>query len=323
MEQGGKFVISLDFELLWGVFDVVDFREKIAYFENTRQVIPEILDLFERYNIHATWAVVGMLLNKNWDEWEKNKPRRIPAYKNSNLSPYLFVEGLSNREKEEISDLVFAPELIQAIKSKDGQEIGTHTYSHFYCLEEGQHIKDFEEDLKKAVELAEEKKIVLKTLIFPRNQMQKTYLKVCSELGIETVRSNPRDWYWRDTLSENFVTKLTRSGDAYLPFGKKTYSVQKDQRHFIHRQPASRFLRPVESYSFLRKLKLERIKMEITRAAKYEEVYHLWWHPHNFGANPEESLNDLDHIFQHFKKCQEKYGFQSCNMQEINENLSY
>ena len=40
----GFLVISLDFELLWGVFDVVDFEEKKIYFENTRLVIPKILE---------------------------------------------------------------------------------------------------------------------------------------------------------------------------------------------------------------------------------------------------------------------------------------
>ena len=53
-------VISLDFELLWGVFDKVDYKEKETYFKNTRKVIPKILDLFSENDIHCTWATVGM-----------------------------------------------------------------------------------------------------------------------------------------------------------------------------------------------------------------------------------------------------------------------
>ena len=53
------------------------------------------------------------------------------------------------------------------------------------------------------------------------------------------------------------------------------------------------------------------------RAAMKNEVYHLWWHPHNFGNYPEESMDGLKRILDRFKKCQEKYGMQSLNMGEI------
>ena len=65
--ENGALVISLDFELLWGVFDKVDWRDKKKYFQNTRRVIPEILRLFEQYEISSTWATVGMLFNKYWE----------------------------------------------------------------------------------------------------------------------------------------------------------------------------------------------------------------------------------------------------------------
>ena len=56
-----KFIISLDFELKWGV---LEFDER--YNKNllvARQVIPKILTLFKEYQIKATWAVVGLLFN--------------------------------------------------------------------------------------------------------------------------------------------------------------------------------------------------------------------------------------------------------------------
>ena len=58
MNENGFLVLSLDFELLWGVFDKVDYKEKKTYFKNTRKVIPEILDLFSEFQIHSTWATV-------------------------------------------------------------------------------------------------------------------------------------------------------------------------------------------------------------------------------------------------------------------------
>ena len=57
----GKFVISLDFELIWGVRDK---RTIQSYGENLRgvhQAIPRLLNLFDQYKIKGTFATVGFL----------------------------------------------------------------------------------------------------------------------------------------------------------------------------------------------------------------------------------------------------------------------
>ena len=319
MSKNGYLVISLDFELLWGVFDVVNHVEKKEYFKNTRQVIPEILDLFSEYRVHATWAVVGMLFNKDWEEWRKNFPASLPHYKKSELSAYVFGEQESSKIPEEN---VFAPDIIKEINKMAGQEIATHTYSHYYCLEEGQEPSDFEADLQKAIEVARAEGIELESLVFPRNQLKQEYLAICKQLGIKNVRSNPSSWYWKDTLSEALYTKAARSGDAYLPFGKKSYNQKEILKMRPKEQKASRFLRPVENNSVLRELKLKRIEQEIEVAAREKEIYHLWWHPHNFGDKPEESLRDLRRILEKFGQQRQKFDFQSLNMKEIGQLIS-
>src|SRR5680860_48500 len=140
MHDNGFLVISLDFELLWGVFDKVDYKEKEAYFNNTREVIPEILGLFSKHHIHSTWATVGMLFNKNWEEWRGNVPESLPNYKNTDLSAYDYGKTINSPETE---FYCFAKDLILQIQNTTGQEIGTHTYSHYYCLEEGQTLASF------------------------------------------------------------------------------------------------------------------------------------------------------------------------------------
>ena len=64
-------------------------------------------------------------------------------------------------------------------------------------------------------------------------------------------------------------------------------------------------------------MKISRIKTEMTRAAEKGEVYHLWWHPHNFGHYPKQSLEGLKRILEHFSVCREKHGMTSMNMGEI------
>jgi len=317
IKKKGYLVISLDFELLWGVFDKVNHKQKETYFDNTRKVIPEIINLFSEYNIHCTWATVGMLFNENFIEWETNKPNNLPNYKNTNLSAYNYGE-LNKMELS--SQSCFAKDLILQIKNSSNQELATHTYSHYYCLENGQDLLSFKADLEKSISLAAAMGIELKSLVFPRNQFNKAYLKICYDLGINNVRSNPTDWYWKDTQSTSLKNKLFRTGDAYFGTMNKSYSI--GQLKKIEGSPlsqkASRLLRPYTSNSLLNNLKLKRIKSEMTYAARNNQIYHLWWHPHNFGNNPIENIADLKNLLEHYRKCEEKYGFGSATMSEIN-----
>ena len=319
MENNGLFVISLDFELLWGVFDVFHSNNERNYFLNTRAVIPTILKEFEKNEIHATWAVVGMLFNENWADWEQNIPALEPTYINEKFSAYSFGRKTSSLNSEK---MCFAPELIEQISKVPGQEVGTHTYSHYYCLEKGQTIQQFRIDLEQAINVASKKDIKLTSLVFPRNQLKEEYLKVCWELGIKTIRSNPDDWYWRDPSKESLGSKIFRTGESYNIFsGRKSYAMEeiKWRDNLPLAQKASRFLRPCEGNKLLQKLKLTKIKEEMSSAAKKKEIYHLWWHPHNFGRRPDESLNELSEILKHFSYCREKYDLQSFNMQEVAE----
>lgn len=313
--KNGALVISLDFELLWGVFDKVNWKDKIEYFENTRKIIPQILRLFDQYEISSTWATVGMLFNNNWEEWNLNIPKVMPEYTNKALSAYNFGKGIQYKETE---SLCFAPNLIKLIIDTPGQEIGTHTYSHYYCREKGQTLESFEADLQQCRSMAEKFSITLKSLVFPRNQFNKEYLEVCTKAGIKNVRSNPSNWYWKDTESDSLVNKIFRTGDAYLGAFDKSYSIEDIIK--IGNQPsaqkASRMLRPFSSNTKMNSFKIKRIKDEMTKAAKAREIYHLWWHPHNFGDFPSESLNELEGLLIHFETLKNEFGFRSINMSE-------
>ena len=67
-------------------------------------------------------------------------------------------------------------------------------------------------------------------------------------------------------------------------------------------------------YPFLRRLHLWRIRESVKYAAQNGLVYHLWWHPHNFGANPDQCLRALEEILQTYDACRKKYGMRSLNM---------
>ena len=93
-----------------------------------------------------------MLFNKDWEDWKENFPSKLPIYDKQKLSAYSFGQQIASRSTEE---LCFALELVELIKEAQGQELATHTYSHYYCLEQGQNEESFRQDLEMAVEKAE------------------------------------------------------------------------------------------------------------------------------------------------------------------------
>src|SRR5260221_5847089 len=219
----GIFSISLDMELHWGGFEKWPLETYRTYFLNTRRVIPEILHLFRKYEVHVTWAAVGMLLHTSRKELMENVPDHKSTYYEPKLSAYHFIEESGIGEKEVEDPFHFAPSLVERILLTPHQELGTHTFAHYYCNEAGQTLLQFRDDLKAAQRVALKYNTQLRSLVFPRNQFNDAYLKVCFEEGITSVRSNPADWVWRIVSSQDQSgwKRFNRGMDAYLPIGKK------------------------------------------------------------------------------------------------------
>lgn len=321
------FIISLDFELHWGGFEKWPLADYRQYFLNTRQVIPQMLRLFHEHEIHVTWASVGMLFHSNRESLLKNSPQLRPSYKVRELSAYDFIERHGIGISEEEDPFHFAGSIIHEINKTPFQELASHTFAHYYCNEEGQTIDQFRADLRAAQNAVAFYHKKLRSLVFPRNQFNEEYLKVCFEEGFIAVRDNPRDWFWniQSTQQESMWKRLNRGVDAYWPVGKKnTYtqdSIQVREGLPIC-IPASRLLRPYRpSELFLNAMKINRVNSEMERAALKNEVYHLWWHPHNFGNFPEESMKGLERIVESFVRCRERFGMESLSMGEVGERL--
>lgn len=320
----GVFCISLDFELHWGCFEHMDLNEaQQQYFLHTREVIPEKLQLFASHNIHVTWATVGMLFHRNATAWKQSRPSPEPTFSRPGVSAYEWIDKHGFRGEEDVFH--FAPGLVDKIISTPGQELATHTYAHYFCLEEGQTKEQFRADMETAARLAAERGVQLRSLVFPRNQFKEEYLSVCSDIGITSVRTSPDIWYWSPATHSSFLKKFFRAGDAYLKMQPirmqylRDIEVRKDRPLFL---PASRLYRPWKpGQPVQNKLKLRRILNEMTEAARKQAYYHIWWHPHNFGNNPRECMNELVQITEHFKRLQARYGMQSMHMQDITEWL--
>lgn len=323
--KNGVLVISLDYELMWGIIDVLT---KEGYGQTHVKQVPEVIKrmitLFEKYDVHATFATVGMIMYPNAKELLADLPQVHPSYTNSVMSPY--EHDYIQQIKPEEECLFFQPEVVKEICKHNGMETGTHTYCHYYCWAEGQTTEHFDADIRKAVEVARRNGISLKSIVFPRNQVSDEYLKICAQNGITSYRGNALKYFDEPKSKwEGFKNRICRLLDAYINVGGMT-SIPYDrleQKEGMLNVCASRMLRPYSpKLSFLEGLRLRRIRSEMMHAAKEGELYHLWWHPHNFGANMEKNFGFLEDILKVYKDCHDRYGMQSLTMNEISRQLS-
>jgi peptidoglycan/xylan/chitin deacetylase (PgdA/CDA1 family) len=319
--MNGVFVISLDFELYWGMRDVISVEGYAAHLDGTPKAVEKMLKLFDKYDTHVTWATMGFLFCKDEEEVKKYAPSKLPNYKDDEINLYSYME--QNPIKNAYH---FAPKSIDLINSYPNQEIATHTFSHYYCLEEGQDEASFYEDLEACKKIAEKKRIKLTSLVFPRNQYNQSYLGVIEKAGITSYRGNEKGWIYDAVSEEEKKTPLKRALrilDSYVNIsGHHTYKLQNIAKEHPFNIPASRFLRPYSAtLASLDGLRLKRITDAMTYAAQNGELYHLWWHPHNFGINTKENIAFLTKILGHYKKLEKEYGFKSVTMNELKASL--
>ncbi len=324
----GIFLISLDFELLWGVRDKRDKQSYGRQILGGREAVVRMLELFECYGIRATWAAVGLLCFSTKQALLQSLPEIRPQYRDTNLSPYVGLEENGNDTvgpDEQNDPYHFGASLVDKILATPGQELGSHTFSHYYTLEPGQGAETFAADIQAAQEAVRPWRVSLKSLIFPRNQVNRACLPLLPQYGLRCYRGT-ENAFGRGRDGKRGVLRLERALrllDTYLPLtGDHTYPLAAAGAQPPYNLKASAFLRPCKpGWPMLESLRLLRIKRGMTRAAKHGEVFHLWWHPHNLGADQEQNLAGLRSLLKHYRKLAQRYGLRSLNMGEAADLL--
>lgn len=303
MPRAGSFVISLDFELYWGVHDkrsVEQYRENLG---GTRAAVERLLDLFDEYGVSATWATVGALFAEDRATARGLAPTPRAFYSDSRLNPWHLLENDSGVDGCHL----FAPDWVQAIAERPGHEIATHTFSHAYFLEDGFSAAAKRADLDAAREAAATLGVDLRSIVFPRNQYDAETLRICREAGLECFRGNPISYLYRprpDAEQSLFVRGL-RLADNYVRV-TRLHTVANEESGLMN-VPATRFLRPYSrSLRRLEPMRLRRLVGEMESLLRRGELFHLWWHPHNFGVFTDENLEVLRVVLDAFVRLREQ-----------------
>lgn len=316
----GIFVVSLDFELAWGMKAYGGPWRELGL--QAREVVPRLLELLVEHEVHATWATVGLIMCEDADDALDQAPEVRAQWREPRLDAYADLASLAR--DAEAARAHFAPDLVRAIAAAPGQELATHTFGHYPPAEVGHTEEAFRADLRVAARVAERFGSAPRSIVFPRNQVAPGCLGVCAEEGIEVYRGllpgrldEPR------SLEEGALSwpRALRLVDAHVPLrARDCYPPEAPRPGVPLNLPGSRLLRPAPSRPrLLQRLRLRRVLRDMRGAARHRMVYHLWWHPHNFVGETEHKLMVLRAVLEELGRLRESHGLRSLGMAEVRE----
>jgi len=258
------FCLSIDLELLWGVWDHVTAADAEACAALEREIVRRLLALFRTHEVPVTWAFVGRLLDDSHG-----------------------FDGLRGDR-----NCWYAPDIIDAIREDPvDHEIASHSYGHIYF---GESTADaVRDDLMRAKAVHESHGLPFRSLVFPRNQV--AHLDIVAEAGIEVFRSVDAGLLEVVGRRAPWLRPLANLADKALPVAPPVVQPIRRQQGLIE-LPSSLLLigrnglRRVVSPAALR----AKLRAGLTRATERGELFHLWFHPSNFYADLDGQLAILD-----------------------------
>ena len=309
----GALVVSLDFELTWGVRHAG--RRVDA--DGARRAVDALLSVFVSEGIAATWATVGFLFAADRAEREHFAPRLRPSYHDGALSPYAHPTG----PDETRDPSHFALSLLREVQRTPGQEVGSHTHSHFFTRAPGQQRDQFAADLDSARRIATQAGFDVRALVFPKNQVNEAYLDLLPAYGFTSYRGAQRGWRHRgDALPQRaarlWQSHAGRAGEFTAPWS----AVCRPAPSAAVNVPGTAFLRPASpSTPLLNGARVRRLRAGLRDAARRGRVLHLWWHPHNFAAHLAENLAALGAVLRTVHELRDAGRLDSLTMTEAAE----
>lgn len=312
----GIFVLSLDVELSWGVVDKPHkLKENKRYYEQSRDCIDKIITLLEKYDISATWAVVGHLFLKECNAAEGKKHSDIPRSTYPWYSGDWFDESPCTNEEE--APLWYGRDIIKKIAGcKVRQEIACHSFAHIPYGDENTKRAAVRADLSKCVAEAEKAGLKLRSFVFPRNNVG--YIDELKNFGFEAYRGAEPLWY-RGFPSK--PKKLCHIIDQLFAISPPVSNPEYEQG--LYNIPGSMLYRSMDGIRSLLPVgsKVYKAKKGINKAIRDKKVFHLWFHPYNIATNPERLLYGLEEIFKEVQRRRENGELETKSMDEMSMEL--
>lgn len=270
-----SFVISIDLELAWGIWDRVNSNYLKNASNSERNIISELLKIFDEFDIPVTWATVAALLDKN------NKMIKI-----GNERAW------------------YAPDIIEKIISaKLNHLIASHSYAHPNFRETN--VEIINEDFEQAEYFFKKNNIKTNTLVFPRNQI--FHLPILKKFNYKFFRGVDKSWYKNVYRYNKFFGKIANISDKIFPIKTNSINIINHESDLIE-IPSSILLisRNGLKFAVTNFNMLYKIKNGIDTAIKNNEIYHIWFHPSNFYFKSSKQFDLLKEILIYINKKREQ-----------------
>ncbi|MBV8824794.1 MAG: polysaccharide deacetylase family protein [Bradyrhizobiaceae bacterium] len=258
----GKLTISIDLELAWGFWDILTPEVLHLSEAQERPICDKLIELFERYHIPATWAVVAAVLDR---------------------------ASAAGRPGNEAS--WYAPEIIERIRAaKTPHEIGSHGGRHVYY--DRMTAAEAEEDLAFIKQVHRDNGLALDSFVFPRNAVG--YLDLVTRAGLRTFRGADTGWVRLAPKLGPRAGKIITFADKVLPLPPAPARAQKNgglvdvpgSMLLPGRDGVRRFILPAVSRA--------KLAMGLAWAQRSGATFHFWFHPCNFYYRADEQFATLE-----------------------------
>jgi hypothetical protein len=258
----GQLIISIDLELAWGVWDHLTPENLRFAAEDERPICASLIELFDRHQIPATWAIVAGLLD---EPSSVGRPGDKGCW--------------------------YAPEVIEEIASaRVRHEIGSHGGRH----------RDFDimtavqarEDLEFAREQHRAYALPFDAFVFPHNSIG--HLDVLRDAGLRAFRSRDRGWFMTANAAGRMAGRIANLVDKLLPIPPTPVSAHWNGEGLVG-IPGSMLLlgRGGARRFVLATVTRAKLAMGLARARHSQSIFHFWFHPSNFYYRRDEQLATL------------------------------
>lgn len=313
--ETGVFTLSLDFELIWGTADLGLENFKSLCKTEREVVIDRLLQLFEKYEFPATWAILGHLfLDKCSQDGAKHPEIVRPNYSWTKEDWFAHDPG----GVEDAQSIHLGKSLVEKIKNcRIPQEIGSHSFSHIVFGDEGCSRETAESEISECVRIADEQGFKLKSFVFPRNEVG--YLDVLKKFDFDCYRGVEPNWYENRQVPES-VRRGLRLFDVLRAATPPTVLPEKTKEG-LWNIPGSAMFFPM--HGFRRRipmsLRIKRCIKGLNKAAKEKKIFHLWFHPTNMVDEMEQMFAGLEEILKHATLLRKEKKLAFLTMGEITE----
>lgn len=291
----GTFLLSLDTEFAWGD---ADFPKK-RYAEGQkkeRELTLRLLQLLQKYQIPATFAVVGALYH---EETETNSlPEKTQQFLQRNWPNRFYVEAFCTKD-------FHAPELMEILeKDSLGHDLGSHSYTHiiFTTPECTPEIATWE--FQEARKIAQKRGYASVSFVFPRNQCE--YLPLLFQAGFQVYRGEDPAWFNQMNLGK-WPKKIGHILDLIFALTPPCSLPQREENGLLNLQGSMNYLSMAGWRRYIPLFcRVQQAKKGIQRAIQKKRLFHLWFHPSHLGSGTELLFSGLETIFAQVAEEREK-----------------